>query len=118
MKPSLLIILICTVAQVAAQDFKQHIQFLASDSLHGRAPATQDERKAATYVAEQLAQSGATITWQKVPFEKDSALNVLAFLDSKKDSTIVISAHYDHMGYGGNKSNEILKKGIHPGADD
>lgn len=101
------------------QDFKKHIVFLASDSLHGRAPGTRDELKAAGYIAVQLDAASLEIFEQRFPFsKKDSSRNVIGRLDLGKDSTILISAHYDHLGYGGNKSKEIVKKGIHPGADD
>ncbi len=109
---------LCCVCHVQSQHFKPHILFLASDTLHGRAPATDDEKKAAAYIAQKLSAANCTITFQKFPFEKDSALNVFGFLDFKKDSTVIISAHYDHLGYGNGKSKEILKKGIHHGADD
>lgn len=103
---------------VAAQDFKRHIVFLASDSLHGRAPGTRDELKAAGYIAIQFDSAGVAVSDQRFPFEKDSAINIIGVLDFDKDSVILISAHYDHLGYGGKKSKEIMKKGIHPGADD
>lgn len=103
---------------VQAQHFKQHILFLASDSLHGRAPGSADELKAASYICAQFDSAKCSVLFQKFPFAKDSAINVLGFLDFKKDSTIIISAHYDHLGYGTNKSKEINRKGIHHGADD
>ncbi|MBK7149734.1 MAG: M28 family peptidase [Bacteroidetes bacterium] len=86
--------------------------------MHGRAPGTADEEKAAGYIALHLDAAECKLVFQQFPFEKDSALNVFGFLDFKKDSTIIISAHYDHLGYGTNKSREIIKKGIHHGADD
>lgn len=111
------VLLLCGSAM--AQEFKTHILFLASDSLHGRAPGTRDELKAAGYIAVQLDAASIEIFEQRFPFsKKDSARNVIGWLDLGKDSTILISAHYDHLGYGGNKSKEIIKKGVHPGADD
>lgn len=101
-----------------AQDFKKHVVFLASDSLHGRAPGTVYEKLAGNYIAGSFKKSGAKVTAQKFHFESDSAVNVFGYLNNKKDSTIIISAHYDHLGLGTNKSKEIVKKGIHHGADD
>lgn len=103
-----------------AQDFKKHIVYLASESLHGRAPATTDERNAADYIKGEFKLAGCTsVTYQFFPFENDSALNVIGMLDLKKDSTVIIAAHYDHLGTGSEKSLEITgKKGIHAGADD
>ena len=101
-----------------AQDFKTHIRFLASDSLHGRLAGSADELKAANYIASEFKLAKCKMVFQKFPFEKDSALNVFGFYDVGSDTTIIISAHYDHLGYGTDKSHEIIKKGIHPGADD
>ncbi|CAN5481270.1 hypothetical protein BH11BAC1_BH11BAC1_27260 [soil metagenome] len=102
-----------------AQDFKKHILFLASDSLHGRAPATIDERNAADYIHHEFVSGKCTsVSFQKFPFGTDAATNVIGMLDLKKDSTVIISAHYDHLGYGSDKSHEINKRGIHHGADD
>lgn len=127
-----------------AQHFNHHVLFLASDSLHGRAPGTLDELKAANYIAAQFDSANCKVVFQKFssplspspihipsatsPKKKgsansdqpalNSAINVLGFLDFWKDSTVIISAHYDHLGYGSNKSREIIRKGIHHGADD
>lgn len=102
-----------------AQDFKQHILFLASDSMHGRAPATIDEINASNYFFSQFSASGCdTIIFQKFPFKNDSAINVIGIIENGKDSTIIFSAHYDGLGFGNGKSKDILKKGIHNGADD
>src|SRR5687767_4964370 len=100
--------LLCLPA--VAQDFKKHILFLASDSLHGRAPGTADELKAAGYIASQFDSAGCTsVFYQRFPFEKDSAVNVIGVSDFNQDSTIIICADYDHLGHGSNKSKEIVK---------
>jgi len=45
--------------------------------------------------------------------------NVLAYLPGKTDEYIIISAHYDHLGYGNVDSLAPSQIGkIHPGADD
>jgi len=46
--------------------------------------------------------------------------NVIAFLDMGAPYTVVIGAHYDHLGYGeeGNSLYRGTEKKIHPGADD
>lgn len=52
---------------------------------------------------------------------RDTGYNVIGYLPGKTDTTIVLGAHYDHLGYGGPGSgsrylgNERL---IHNGADD
>jgi hypothetical protein len=44
--------------------------------------------------------------------------NVIGYLDNKKENTIIIGAHYDHLGFGGAESLYRGKKAIHNGADD
>ncbi|HTB24383.1 MAG TPA: M20/M25/M40 family metallo-hydrolase [Puia sp.] len=46
--------------------------------------------------------------------------NVIGFLDLGAPYTVVIGAHYDHLGYGedGNSLYRGAEKKIHPGADD
>jgi len=113
------ILLISICINSFAQDFKKHIVFLTSESLHGRAPATTDEQKAADYILHEFISANcSSVSVQKLPFENDSAINVIGMFDFKKDSTVIISAHYDHLGNGSDKSREVSAKGIHPGADD
>ncbi len=44
--------------------------------------------------------------------------NVAALIDNKSDKTVVIGAHYDHLGYGAHGSLHTGKPEIHNGADD
>ena len=46
--------------------------------------------------------------------------NIIGYLDKGAPYTVVIGAHYDHLGYGqdGNSLYRGTKKMIHPGADD
>jgi aminopeptidase YwaD len=48
------------------------------------------------------------------------ANNVVAFIDNGADKTIVLGAHFDHLGYGedGNSMMRTGEKMIHNGADD
>lgn len=113
---ALMLLCLCS----SAQNFKRHIVFLASQPLHGRAPATADERNAADYINCEFMSAGCTsVVYQPFPFQNDSAINIIGMLDLKKDSTVIIAAHYDHLGTGSEKSLEISgKKGIYFGADD
>lgn len=46
--------------------------------------------------------------------------NVIGYIDNKAPSTVIIGAHYDHLGYG-EDGNSMIKDGprtIHNGADD
>ncbi|NVK29000.1 MAG: M28 family peptidase [Flavobacteriia bacterium] len=44
--------------------------------------------------------------------------NVIGILNRGKEKTLVIGAHYDHLGYGGQNSLYRGEKAIHNGADD
>jgi aminopeptidase YwaD len=51
--------------------------------------------------------------------KKRTGHNVLGFIDNGAPTTIVIGAHYDHLGYGEDGNSRETKKGlIHNGADD
>jgi len=48
-----------------------------------------------------------------------TATNVIGFLDNKAEYTVIVGAHYDHLGYGAEGSLYRGKeKAIHNGADD
>lgn len=46
--------------------------------------------------------------------------NVIGFIDNKAATTVVLGAHFDHLGYGedGNSRNDKKEPAIHNGADD
>jgi hypothetical protein len=120
------------------KNLKDHIGFLASDKLNGRGTATEDEIKAANYISAQFKQIGLSpfnnnylkpFTFRKSLNPHDTSTiglsdktgnNVVGFLDNKAPYTIVIGAHYDHLGLGhDNNSLEANPAGkIHNGADD
>lgn len=112
----------------------QHIKILASDSLEGRGTGTEGERMAADYIVREfssigLQSKGDNATWlQAFDYRKGeggdvqigTAYNVIAFLDNKAPLTVVIGAHYDHLGFGhdGNSLEKNAQGQIHNGADD
>jgi aminopeptidase YwaD len=51
---------------------------------------------------------------------KRTGHNVIGYLDNKSATTVIIGAHYDHLGYGedGNSRNTSKEQLIHNGADD
>ncbi|MBP9152054.1 MAG: M28 family peptidase, partial [Flavobacteriales bacterium] len=107
---------------LAVTRMKEAVAFLASDSLGGRPSGTILEEHAANWIVEQLNHSGISTssTPFDVPFSQEilHCKNVIGQINNGADSTIIISAHYDHLGTGSGKSLEIVKKGIHRGADD
>ena len=54
----------------------------------------------------------------KIEKEMKNAYNVVGFLNNNAKRTVVIGAHYDHLGMGGPASRNIGLPAIHPGADD
>ncbi len=109
---------------VSAQvNFTNIISYIAADSLEGREPATKGDTLTQNYLIQFFKNQHLTIKKQSFAFtfnqKTDSATNILAYCDNQQDSTIVITAHYDHLGWGNNKSREIIHKHqIHNGADD
>ena len=49
---------------------------------------------------------------------REQAHNVIGFINNNADNTVVISGHYDHLGYGGEGSKYKGPRKIHNGADD
>jgi aminopeptidase-like protein len=102
---------------------RAHVGRLAADTLNGRAAGSMDELGAALYIMGMLAEDGISTT--RLPFmvcpQQGDTLrchNLSASIGRGADSTIVFCAHYDHLGMGSGKSKEIVKKCVHPGADD
>ncbi|MDZ4823390.1 MAG: M20/M25/M40 family metallo-hydrolase [Flavobacteriales bacterium] len=122
------------------------VNYLASDSLEGRGTGTAGEKAAAQYIVTRLGtlgleSKGENGGWfQSFTFKPqsppqihhvgDSAMlgmglvkeitgtNVIAFLNNNAEHTVIIGAHYDHLGYGDENSLWTGEKAIHNGADD
>lgn len=124
-----------TIGQVITPSSVQtHINILASDSLEGRGTATIGEIKAANYIARQFQKAGLqpkgindsffqpfSLSFKLDGFtHQQTTRNVIGFLDNGANKTIVIGAHFDHLGYGlQSGSLSTMSSGqIHNGADD
>lgn len=119
-----------------ASDIQKHINYLASDKLEGRGTGTKGEKKAAEYIIKEfkklkLEPRGTKKSFlQEFPFSAGGfhgnvtrtgkANNVLAYLPNGAKYTIVIGAHYDHLGFNedGHSLDGEGKGKIHNGADD
>lgn len=132
----------CKTEYQPENKIKADVTFLADDKLEGRQTGTEGERAAAKYIAERFEGLGLspkgtdgfyqvfsfvpkTSPHDEVKFTSESTdstvvgTNVLGYLDNKSENTIVIGAHYDHLGYGGEGSlYRDDKTSIHNGADD
>ena len=103
--------------------FRELIGVLASDSLKGRMPGSPEIDIALAFIRNQLRlKAGLKSKVQNFTFALDdqifSASNTYAFLNNHCDSTIIVGAHYDHIGLGGPLSKSVGTIGIHNGADD
>ena len=121
-------------AQVDKVNIQQHIKVLASDSLEGRGTGTAGEKLAATYIQAQFKKLGVQpkgdnkLYTQAFSFnygvhgagKEGTAYNVVGYIDNKAANTIIIGAHYDHLGLGNQGSSLELNSAnkIHNGADD
>lgn len=86
------------------------IEFLASETLDGRAPGTDGDRAARAHIVDRMHCLGLTPAFDKGRFEqafvfdKKSTANVIGFIRGTDpevgDEIIVISAHHDHLGKG------------------
>ncbi|MBS1550169.1 MAG: M20/M25/M40 family metallo-hydrolase [Bacteroidetes bacterium] len=117
---------------VQTQQLQSSISYLASDALKGRLAGSEGEKKAADFIASKLKKLG--LKTQILPFEyetklnphddkssvKINARNVVGYLDNKANKTIVIGAHFDHLGLNEHHhSTQMNSEGlIHNGADD
>ncbi|MDG2193709.1 MAG: M28 family peptidase [Polaribacter sp.] len=119
---------------------KEDVAFLADDKLEGRQTGTPGELKAAEYIKDRFEKLGLTgkgtngfyqdFTFkpktnphEEVKFTENAdgtitGRNVVGYLDNKAENTVVIGAHFDHLGYGGEGSLYKGEKAIHNGADD
>ena len=110
---------------ITSDDLKRHVNFLASDTLEGRAAGSQGGRAAAAYLALELAKSGLKPGAEENDFLqefKGGFQNLLAVVPGSDpqlaDEVIVVSGHFDHVGLG-NRGNSFGPYGqIHNGADD
>lgn len=109
--------------------FRYVIETLAHDSMKGRLPGTVEEKKSAYFIASELKQSGSKPIRRKrfvFPFDytgPDTTLihssgNVLAKVNTVSEYSIVITAHYDHIGNGKHHAGDPFDHSIHNGADD
>ena len=125
----------------ADNKIKEDVSFLADDKLEGRQTGTQGEILASEYLIKRFETIGLepkgtdgylqsfsfkpkTDPHSEVEFttNADSTItgnNVIGFINNNAKQTIVIGAHYDHLGFGGEGSLYRDKdKAIHNGADD
>jgi len=115
MKKLLLLLIIpvlaCSQKQAAKLDTNQLIEdlrFISSDATEGRRTGTEGNKIAREYLVTRFQEVGAQpfrdsftheFTFENRRTEEQvKGINVIAQIDGKSDSMIVITAHYDHLG--------------------
>ena len=120
-------------------NIKNDVEILAADDMEGRETGTPGEMKAALYIVKRMKEIGLSAKGDStsylqhytkkmksdphadIPADDDPVIdgyNVIGYLDHSAKKTIVLGAHYDHLGYGGAGSLHSGEKAIHNGADD
>lgn len=102
--------------------------WLADDERQGRLPGSQHERDSARYIADLFTTLGLRpLVGERLvhPFDFDtdagtvrSAGNVVSVWDVGAEDTLVLGAHYDHLGRGPRFSKNPFVDEVHNGADD
>ena len=131
----------CTEKTIEKVSMQKDVAILASDSLNGRKTGSEGERMAAQYIKQRFESIGLNSKGSEGYFQefnfKNSAnphkeaelseeetedmltgVNVIGYLDNQAENTVVIGAHYDHLGMGGEGSLYREGEAIHNGADD
>ena len=116
--------------------YKTDIEFLASDKLKGREAGSPSEKKAAAYVELRFKALGLSPKGDKGTYiqtfeftekahphsteqgKPKTGRNVVAYKDNGKQYTIIIGAHFDHLGMGAQGTLYTGEPAVHNGADD
>ena len=126
---------LCFAQNISIKQLKKDVYFLAADDLKGRGTGSEGNNLAANYIAKKfkslkLKPLGkdhsyfqnftATVRKVKVVDSLRPAKNIIGFLDNGAAKTIIIGAHYDHLGEGkqGSSKDSLGYGKIHNGADD
>ncbi len=113
---------------------KKTVDYLASEELRGRAPGSPGIGKAADFIVDNFKAAGLLPgsddssyfqSWNEIVDSlgnKSTVKNIIGIIPGSnpnlKDESVVISAHYDHLGLGWPGVNKGNEGKIHYGADD
>ncbi len=117
--------LTAALESITSTELQAHVRYLANDSLEGREAGSHGGQLASSYLDAQLEALGLRAAGVDGKFDQpfgDNYRNILAVIPGSdptlKQQYLVLSAHYDHIGYG-TKRNSLGTVGqIHNGADD
>ncbi|MHB0959263.1 MAG: ChaN family lipoprotein [Pirellulaceae bacterium] len=111
-----------------------HVHWLSAPEREGRGLGTEGLRQSAEYIAKQMADvglqpGGDAGTWyqrftvaQGPDGQPVETLNVIGVLPGRRaewnTQSILLGAHYDHLGHGWPDVRDAFRGQLHPGADD
>lgn len=126
--------LTCSAQKIDQASIQKTIKVLADDSMQGRGTGAEGGKMAATFIEKEfkklaLKPYGDKKSYQQAfPFkggvhgtgEPGTSNNIVGFLDNGAENTVIIGAHYDHLGLGkdGGSLDANPQDKIHNGADD
>ncbi|GER58239.1 aminopeptidase [Patiriisocius marinus] len=138
-----LVVISCKNEPIKTVSMKEDVVALADDAMGGRQTGTEGELMAAKYIEDRMVAIGlepkgdAGVYTQAFTFKKSSnpheqaeftnltedgavtGVNVIGYINNNAENTVVIGAHYDHLGTGGEGSlYRDDDTSIHNGADD
>ncbi len=117
----------------SADRLLEHVHYLAGDEMEGRGIGTTGLDNAADYIAEQFKKAGLkpggnsetyfqNFTAPDKNGEQKPVKNVIGILPGLKsewsDESVIVCAHYDHLGFGWPDVRKGNEGKIHNGADD
>ncbi len=131
----------CKKEYTPENKIQEDVVYLSDDKLQGRETGTEGELLAAEYIASRfeamgIDPKGTDNYFQEFTFKNNTNIhdenkfadeqndstttgrNVLGYINNNAENTIVIGAHYDHLGQGGAGSLHRGEQAVHNGADD
>jgi hypothetical protein len=112
------------VESITIKELRQHVNVLASDTFEGREAGTRGGKAAGAYLIDALkkldvAPGGDSSFYQFFDADYRNVLAVIPGSDPVlKREFIIVSSHYDHVGYGSARNSYGPIGRIHNGADD
>lgn len=91
--------------RITAADLRKHVEFLSSDAMRGRPTPSPELDEAARHISDTLARAGVDpgpsgARRLEVPCgpSGETAANVVGVLPGSRAGTVLVTAHYDHVG--------------------
>ncbi|NCP59831.1 MAG: M20/M25/M40 family metallo-hydrolase [Flavobacteriales bacterium] len=110
--------------QITVNQVKEHVEFLASDDLHGRNTGTEGIEKAAKYIENIFIKNNIKPYFQtyRDSFNAKDVVgyNILGYIEGNdrklKHEFVVLGAHYDHIGTGKLVDGDSIANGANDNA--